>query len=144
MQTSVRRAAAALLATVLSAGGVSAAPTGSVERCASCGTVRSVEPVSGDGEASGKGALIGAVIGGVVGHQFGSGRGQDAATAAGAVGGAAAGHHTEKRMDKGTHYLVIVDLEAGGSKAVKVAETNGLSAGDKVRVNGSNLERLGR
>lgn len=135
-----------ILAAMLLAGPACAAdpvgPSGSVSECRNCGTVRSIEQVDKSGQASGAGAVIGAVIGGVVGHQFGSGRGQDAATAAGAVGGAAAGHQVEKQRRSGTFFQVLVKMDSGGTEVVNVNDPAGLRVGDRVRVNGRNIEVL--
>lgn len=115
---------------------------GAVGECRSCGTVRSIDAMGGEGQASGAGALMGAVIGGVVGHQFGSGRGQDAATAAGAIGGAAAGHQAEKQYRGARFYRVGVRMDSGEMRDIDVAEPAGLRVGDRVRVSGRNLEIL--
>jgi outer membrane lipoprotein SlyB len=119
-----------------------AGPAGNVNRCTDCGTVQSIQPYSGDGKASGGGAVIGAVIGGVIGHQFGSGRGNDAATVGGAVAGGIAGNQVEKERNERTLYKVTVAMDAGGTRAVNVRELNGLAAGAKVRVSGENIEKL--
>ena len=80
----------------------------------------------------------------LVGHQLGGGRGRDVTTAAGAVGGAMAGNEMERQSGgAGEYYRVIVAMNNGGSRMVNVAVLNGLMAGDKVRVNGQNIERLG-
>lgn len=117
-------------------------PAGTVSSCRDCGTVRSIEAVDKSGTATGAGAVIGAVIGGVVGHQFGSGRGNDAATAAGAVGGAVAGHQVEKSRRTGSHLEVLIKMDEGGTKVINVNDAGGLRVGDRVRVNGRNIEVL--
>lgn len=115
---------------------------GKVGDCTNCGTVRGLETMSKAGEATGKGALLGAVIGGVVGHQMGSGKGNTAATIGGAAAGGYAGHQVEKNRNSGTYTRVTVEMDTGGKKEVDVTEPAGLKPGDRVRVTGSNLERV--
>jgi outer membrane lipoprotein SlyB len=119
-------------------------PAGKVasSTCPSCGTVRGIDVMNtGEGRATGAGALMGAVVGGVVGHQFGSGRGQDAATAAGAVGGAVAGNELEKQRNAaGRYYRVTIDMDRGHTETVNVGDPAELRSGDRVRVVGNNIE----
>lgn len=120
-----------------------AAAEGKVGECSNCGTVRNLETMSKAGESTGKGALLGAVIGGVVGHQMGSGKGNTAATIGGAAAGGYAGNKVEKGRNTGTFTRVTVEMDTGGAKQVDVSDAAGLKPGDRVRVSGSNLERLG-
>ena len=107
--------------------------------CDTCGTIASIEPVKMKGHASGKGAVAGAIIGGIIGHQFGSGSGNDAATAAGAVGGAMAGNEAEKEYTAYEVYDVVVNLDEGGSRTLRVESAEGFSVGDDVKVVGNRM-----
>lgn len=102
--------------------------------CTSCGVVSHIENRVVKGEGSPASALAGAVIGGVIGHQFGSGRGNDAATAVGALGGAVAGIEAERRHTARQVYDVTVRLEDGRTRTVTLHTLNGLSVGDRIRV----------
>lgn len=120
--------------------GESQGQNGQVETsCDSCGTIASIEPVKVKGQSSGKGAVAGAIIGGIIGHQFGSGSGNDAATAAGAVGGAMAGNEAEKQYNSYEVYDVVVNLDAGGSRTLRVESAEGFSVGDDVKVVGDRM-----
>jgi outer membrane lipoprotein SlyB len=103
-------------------------------RCADCGVVESTRVIAVSGEGTGLGAAGGAVVGGVVGHQIGGGRGQDVATVVGAVGGAVVGNEVEKRVRSTSHYEVIVRLDDGSSRAIRVADAPIWRAGDQVRI----------
>jgi outer membrane lipoprotein SlyB len=102
--------------------------------CVNCGVVRSVEPVTKKGEASGGGAVAGGVVGAVVGHQIGEGRGKDAATIIGALGGAVAGNEIEKNVKKSVHYRVSVRMNDGRTEVFTLDTVPGFAAGDQVKI----------
>lgn len=109
--------------------------------CQDCGVVESVESFAEKGRASGGGAVAGGVIGGILGHQIGGGRGKDLATVAGAVGGAIAGNEIEKNSNKVTHYRVSVRMDDGTRQALTLDATNGVAAGDKIKIIDGRLVR---
>jgi len=108
------------------------------------GRVRAIEAVTEAKKPSGAGAVIGGVAGGVVGHQFGGGSGKTATTIVGAVGGAVAGNEIEKRRgeDRVVGHRVTVAMDNGDVRTVRVSSDDGLSVGDRVRVEGDQLIRL--
>lgn len=108
--------------------------------CNTCGEIESITPHTVKGEPRAGAALAGAVIGGVVGHQFGSGSGNDAATAAGAVGGAVAGSEIDRQRNATTHYEIVVRMSSGERVDLTQSDIAGLSVGDEVRVQGSNID----
>ena len=93
------------------------------------------EPVNG-------GTLIGSLAGGVIGHQIGSGRGNTAATIAGALGGAVVGNEIHKKQAPATRYRITVRLDSGSSLIVEDTHDLNLRVGDRVRVDGSHIDRL--
>lgn len=107
--------------------------------CRQCGTVEAVNAVEA-GEASGLGAVAGAVAGGVLGNQVGKGKGRTLATVIGAVGGGVAGHYGEKYLKKG-HWEVVVKMDDGSHRTVKLEHDPGLRPGEKVRVDGDTISR---
>ncbi|MDN5939768.1 MAG: DUF3558 domain-containing protein [Salinisphaera sp.] len=111
--------------------------------CANCGTITSIEKRQTQGSRTSKEAIIGSVVGAVAGVMLGqsqfSGDEEGIATAAGGVAGAAAGNEIGRRIDKQVYYAVTVDMEAGGSKVITVPDASGLSVGQQVKVNGSNI-----
>lgn len=110
--------------------------------CVDCGTVTAITPVKIKGEGTGMGAVAGAIAGAVIGHQFGRGQGNTAAKVAGAAAGGYAGNAAEKSIRGSTVYDVSVRMDAGGSRTVRVTDATTLSNGERVRVSGSNIERL--
>lgn len=110
--------------------------------CIDCGTVTAITPVQVKGEGTGMGAVAGAIAGAVIGHQFGRGQGNTAAKVAGAAAGGYAGNAAEKSIRGSTVYDVSVRMDAGGSRTVRVTDATTLSDGERVRVSGSNIERL--
>lgn len=110
-----------------------------VDACSNCGTVRSISPVTAEGDSSGAGAAVGAVVGGLLGSQVGGGSGKDVATAVGAVGGAVAGNEVEKRKKSVTYYEVTVEMDSGGRQVVNVGSAQGISVGTQVEVMGNDL-----
>ena len=110
--------------------------------CYDCGTVSSVVPVTVQGKGTGMGAVAGAIAGAVIGHQFGRGQGNKVAEAAGAIAGGYGGNVAEKHIRGSTVYDVTVSLDNGGSRVVRVEDAAGISTGERVRVEGSNIIRL--
>src|SRR3954463_3851563 len=107
------------------------------------GRVSDIEILSVESKTSGGGAVLGAVIGGVVGHQLGKGTGRDLATGAGAVGGAIAGNNVERRNGHDSDiYRVTVKFENGSRQQFDYEDINDLRVGDRVKVEGGQIERL--
>ena len=116
------------------------APAPVQQVCTNCGTVSSIINVSSDGQASGVGAAVGALVGGLVGNQIGGGSGRRIATAAGVVGGAVAGHKIEQNRNGGTQeYDVVVTMDNGGERRIRVGNTGGLTVGSRVSVDGNTI-----
>jgi outer membrane lipoprotein SlyB len=115
------------------------------DRYAQIGTVSRIDPVPAERQTTGAGAVIGGVLGAVVGNQFGGGNGKTAATVAGAVGGAVVGNSIEKNRTQPAvaAYNVHVRLDNGDARVITVPDLGGLSVGERVRVEGTNLIRLG-
>jgi outer membrane lipoprotein SlyB len=107
--------------------------------CSDCGVVASVTPVREEGQAGWAGTLGGAAAGGLAGNQFGKGKGNIAMTALGVVGGAFAGREVEKQVTANTVYQVAVNMDAGGVRAVTVANGQNLAPGMHVHVDGDSL-----
>jgi outer membrane lipoprotein SlyB len=111
------------------------------------GVVQSIDVVRQDsggigGSGIGLGTVAGAVIGGVVGHQIGSGRGNTAATVVGAAGGAYVGHELENRQRQSVDtYRITVRMEDGSNQTLTQSTDGGLRVGDRVRIEGGNLQR---
>jgi len=107
------------------------------------GRVTDIEVMTLESRTSGGGAVLGAVIGGVLGHQVGGGTGRDLATGAGVIGGAAVGNNLEKRRTQDTDiYRITVKFENGSRQQFDYREINDLRVGDRVRVDGGQIERL--
>lgn len=111
------------------------------------GVVRAIDVVGGGEQAqtSGGGALLGGILGAVIGRQFGGGGGGRAAgTAIGAVGGAIVGNEVERNnnavMSGGGHYRVQVQLDNGAVRNFYFQELGGMRIGDRVAVQGKNLQ----
>lgn len=115
------------------------AANNAIDQCAQCGVIRSVEPRKVKGEVKPASVIAGAIVGGVIGHQFGSGSGNDAATAAGAIGGAVAGSEVDRNRRATTVYEVVVAMDDGGTRDLTLNAMNGLTPGERVRVDGHNL-----
>ena len=107
--------------------------------CNACGVVRSITAVSTDGQASGAGAVIGGIVGGVAGNQVGGGSGRQVATVAGVIGGAVLGNEIEQNRNASSSYNVVIDMEGGGQQVIAMQDVGGISAGSRVRVQGSTV-----
>jgi len=111
------------------------------------GVVDGIESVAGGnggiaGSGIGAGTIIGGVVGGVLGHQVGGGTGKDIATVAGVVGGAVVGHEVDKRyQQQSDSYNIHVRFNNGGNQTINVKSLNGLSIGDRVRVDNGQINR---
>ncbi|MGE5336754.1 MAG: glycine zipper 2TM domain-containing protein [Gemmatimonadota bacterium] len=125
-----------------SGGVVSGADTGVYARY---GRVTRITEIPAERGTTGAGAVIGGVLGAVIGNQFGGGNGRTAATVAGAVGGAVVGNNIEKNRSReaAAAFDVTVRLDDGSSRVITVAQLGGLTVGERVRVEGSNIVRLG-
>ncbi|GAC1621383.1 MAG: hypothetical protein NVS9B10_04150 [Nevskia sp.] len=107
--------------------------------CNDCGVITAVQEQRVKGDATAIGTLGGAAAGGLAGSQFGKKSGKILATIGGAVLGGLAGREVEKQV-RATHvYDVTVNMEAGGSRTVRVEALNGLAVGSHVRVSGESL-----
>ena len=93
---------------------------------------------------SGAGAIIGGVLGAVVGNQIGSGGGRALATGIGVVGGAVAGNQIEgnQRGRVVQTYRISVQVDNGSSRAFDVPAPGDLRIGDRVRIQGGQLQRI--
>lgn len=109
--------------------------------CNSCGTISNIEQRTEKGEGTGMGAVAGAVAGALIGREIvkGDRDKRNIAGAAGAVGGGYAGHQIEKSARSSTYYLVSVRMEDGRTETVTLNSTEGLSVGQKVRVESGNI-----
>lgn len=110
--------------------------------CQDCGTIASITEVKVKGKGTGMGAVAGAIAGIAAGNQVGDGKGTDVAKVVGAIGGAYAGNQAEKYIRADIVYDVNVRMDNGTSRTVRVADASTVSNGTRVRVAGSNLERL--
>ncbi|MDP1932057.1 MAG: glycine zipper 2TM domain-containing protein [Gammaproteobacteria bacterium] len=109
--------------------------------CVTCGTVRSITPITQSGATTGAGAAIGAVAGGLAGNQVGGGSGNTIATVAGVIGGAVLGNTIERNRNANTMYEVVIDMETGGQQIITVPDASTLNPGTSVTVDGSNIYR---
>lgn len=109
--------------------------------CHSCGTISNIEQRTEAGQATGMGAVAGAILGAVAGREIvhGDRDKRNLAGAAGAVGGGYAGHQIEKKARSTTYYLVSVRMDDGRTETVTLNSTEGLSIGQKVRVEDGNI-----
>ncbi len=107
--------------------------------CNNCGTVRSIEEVSEEGDGTGVGAVLGAIVGGVAGNQVGGGSGKKIATVAGALGGAVAGDKIEENRNSEVYYKVHIAMKNGTDRLITVADASGISIGSEVRVEGNDI-----
>jgi outer membrane lipoprotein SlyB len=113
---------------------------------AAYGVVRSIDAIGvAQDQPPGAGAVVGGVIGAVIGRQFGgSNSGKNAGTVAGAVGGAIIGNEIEKNARRdGSGVRISVTLDDGSVRRFDFRESGGLRIGDRVRVEGNQLYRLG-
>jgi outer membrane lipoprotein SlyB len=110
-----------------------------IESCSSCGVVRSITPVTQQGNTTGTGAVIGAVVGGVAGNQVGGGNGKKVATAAGVIGGALLGNNIEQNRNSSTWYDIVVEMDDGGQQSIMVQDPQNISPGAEVNVYGDNI-----
>lgn len=107
------------------------------------GNVSSIDVVAVASRTSGGGAVLGAVLGAVVGNQIGSGTGRAAATGLGAVGGAVIGNNLEKRNKSDSEvYRVSVRLDNGRVGQFDYQQIDDLRVGDRVKVDGGQLQRV--
>ena len=123
--------------------GTAPAPVYSGDQATQYGYVRNITQLDTTRRTSGAGAILGAVVGGVVGNQIGQGTGRAAATGIGAVGGAIAGNQIEKNRNGSgqSYYQVDVRLDNGDTRSFDYYDVNGLRVGDRVRVDGGQLQR---
>ena len=115
--------------------GIFAAP------CPNCGVIDAIQPYEVKGKTSGVGAVAGGVAGGLLGNQFGKGATRSVLTVGGAAGGAFAGDAIEGQMKKHTAWRVTVRLEDGSVRTLSQEAQPPFAVGDRVRINGSSLER---
>lgn len=119
-----------------------ARPAAPAPVCQDCGTVASITEVKIKGKGTGMGAVAGAIAGIAAGNQVGDGKGTDVAKVVGAIGGAYAGNQAEKYIRADIVYDVSVRMDNGSTRTVRVADASSVSNGTRVRVSGSNLERM--
>jgi len=118
------------------------APVYSSDAATQYGYVRNITQLDTTRRTSGAGAILGAVVGGALGNQVGQGTGRAAATGIGAVAGAVAGNQIEKSRNQGqVYYQVDVRLDNGDMRSFDYYDINGLRVGDRVRVEGGQLQR---
>jgi outer membrane lipoprotein SlyB len=103
------------------------------------GTVVAIDPIRTRPHGSGAGAVAGGLVGGLVGNKVFGGT---AATAIGAVGGAVAGNNLERNHREGVAgYHVTVRFSNGSSRTLTQTHVGDLHVGDRVRVQGSRVQR---
>lgn len=102
--------------------------------CTTCGVVKSVKRVSTRPQGSGMGAAAGAVVGGLAGSQIGGGNGKTLATVAGLVGGAVVGNNIERNRNTEHYYEVVVAMDTGESRTMRIPNASGLEVGSNVTV----------
>jgi outer membrane lipoprotein SlyB len=124
-------------------------PFGSSENAGtvfSNGWVRSIEPIAAaQDQPFGAGAMVGGVIGAIVGRQMADSRhGKNLGGAIGAAAGALIGHEIEKsaRRDR-SGVRITVTLDDGSVRHFDFKQAGGLHVGDRVRVEGRQLYRVG-
>ena len=111
------------------------------EPCPTCGVIDAIQPVEVKGKTSGLGAVAGGVAGGLLGNQFGKGTTRTVLTVGGAAGGAFAGNAIEGQVKKHTSWHITVRLEDGSVRTLSQDTQPPFAVGDRVRINGSSLER---
>ncbi|MES2283469.1 MAG: glycine zipper 2TM domain-containing protein [Pseudomonadota bacterium] len=122
----------------------STAPSAAVEY----GRITNVEVVRTQAPAGSNaaGTIIGGIAGAVIGHQIGQGRGRDLATIAGGVGGAVAGNAIQRNANGGGAvtdvYRVSVQVDSGAYRAYDLSNPGDLRAGDRVRVENGQIQRI--
>lgn len=109
------------------------------QTCLDCGTVSNFVTITEQGQSSGVGAALGALAGGLVGSQIGGGNGKRVATAAGVVGGAFAGNNIEKNRNSSQVTEVVISMDNGGERRIRVYDTAGLRVGSRVSVQGETI-----
>jgi outer membrane lipoprotein SlyB len=114
-------------------------PMPALEICTTCGTVRSITPVTQAGQTTGAGAVIGGIVGGVAGNQVGGGSGQQIATAAGVIGGAVLGNNIESNRNAVTYTDVTVDMDTGGQQTIRIDYPVPFGVGADVTVRGTSI-----
>ena len=118
----------------------------SESRAVAYGTVRGIESIGIErDQPHGAGAVVGGVIGGLIGRQMAdSNSGRNVGTAVGAVGGAIIGNEIEKsaRRDQ-PRVRISVTLDDGSLRRFEFKESGGLRVGDRVRIEGKQLYRIG-
>lgn len=109
--------------------------------CADCGTISSIQEKTEEGEGTGIGAVTGAVLGGVAGREIvkGDRDKRNIAGVVGAVAGGYAGHKIEEKARSKTYYQVNVGMDDGRTETVNLKSADGLSVGQKVRVQDGNI-----
>jgi outer membrane lipoprotein SlyB len=79
------------------------------------------------------------LVGGLVGNQVGGGTGRSIATVAGVVGGAYAGNKIEKNRNSSQELEIVVSMDNGGQRSIRVTDTGGLAVGSRVSVEGNTI-----
>lgn len=107
------------------------------------GVIAAIDRFSGDGQATGGGAVVGGVTGAVVGRQFGGGsEGRAAGTLIGAVAGALIGNQIEKQgSGPRSGVRVTVTLDRGGQRSFEYSHAGDLRVGERVRIEGNQMFR---
>lgn len=109
--------------------------------CLGCGVIADIEKVNNKKKKKNShlGMITGAVVGGVIGHNVGHGQ---SATAGGAIVGGVAGNEIEKhnsKTDGESYYRVSVSMDGGGTQNINLHSVQGLSIGQRVRVDDGNI-----
>lgn len=108
------------------------------------GVVSAIDRISGDGQATGGGAVVGGVTGAVVGRQFGGGsEGRAMGTFLGAVAGVLIGNQIEKQNSgQRSGVRVSVRLDNGGQRSFDYSHGGDLRVGERVRIEGGQIVRM--
>jgi outer membrane lipoprotein SlyB len=112
--------------------------------CKQCGKVIEIREVKQEGEGSGLGAVAGGVAGGLLGNQVGKGTGKTVATVAGVAGGAYAGHVVEKKVRESTEYDVVIRMDGGATREVRLDDKPPFESGDRVKLVDGHWTRVKR
>ncbi len=133
------RLTAILVSVLVSCFGATAAQAN--EPCKSCGAISNIELRQQEGEASGGGAVAGALVGGLAGRKLVKGKdsGRNIGALAGAVAGGFAGNAIEKKSKSTDFYVITVKMDDGRTEVVKRDNAEGLSFGQRVRVENGTL-----
>jgi outer membrane lipoprotein SlyB len=102
--------------------------------CGNCGVISQIRTVEDPGQGTGVGAVAGGLAGLILGNQIGDGNGKTLAKIAGAAGGAYAGNRIEKRVRTHQHYEVVVKMDDGETRTVRLTQAPAMSSGAAVRV----------